>query len=51
MMEERIEKAMEAVCDICHWPYVYRDQDVMHAEKCENCPVERKIREAFECER
>ena len=39
MMEERIEKAMEAVCDLCHWPYVYRDSEVMYAEKCGHCPM------------
>lgn len=37
---EKKEQILEAVCDICHWPYVYRDDEVMHAEKCDHCTVE-----------
>ena len=40
MSGEEKERILEAVCDICHWPYVYRDSEIMHAERCDNCPVE-----------
>ena len=40
MSGEERERILEAVCDICHWPYVYRDDEVMHAEKCDHCPIE-----------
>ena len=35
------EQIMNAVCDLCHWPFAYkeRDQETMYAEKCENCPA------------
>lgn len=38
---EAQEKIMEAVCELCHWPYVYRgiDEDAMYAERCECCPA------------
>ena len=29
----------EATCDLCHWPYVYRDADLLHVEKCEFCQI------------
>lgn len=45
MTEERIEKIMEAVCDLCHWPYVYRDEQIMQDEKCVCCPAEKSLRE------
>ncbi len=35
----KIEKLQEYACDLCHWPYVYRDEETMHAEKCNYCPV------------
>lgn len=34
------EKIMTAVCDVCHWPYVYEDEETMKEEKCDCCPVE-----------
>ena len=40
MSGEEKERILEAVCDICHWPYVYRDSEIMHAEKCDHCPIE-----------
>lgn len=40
MNEDWKEKVLEVVCDMCHWPYVYRDSDIMHAEKCDHCPIE-----------
>ncbi len=33
------ENIMDAVCGLCHWPFVYRDQDTMWAEKCDYCPA------------
>lgn len=45
MTEERVEKIMEAVCDLCHWPYVYRDEQIMQDEKCVCCPAEKALRE------
>lgn len=45
MSGEEKERILEAVCDICHWPYVYRDDEVMHDEKCDNCPAEKALRE------
>ena len=50
MTEERVEKIMEAVCDLCHWPYVYRDEQIMQDEKCICCPVEKALREKMEGE-
>ena len=45
------EKIMEAVCDLCRWPYVYRaagvDEETMYAEKCENCPAGAAVRSAL----
>lgn len=43
-MEERSEKIMEAVCELCHWPYVVDDQEKLDA-MCDNCPVERILKE------
>lgn len=43
MSTEQKEKIMAAVCDICHWPYVYRDSEIMQAEKCDHCPVEKAL--------
>jgi hypothetical protein len=42
-MEEKFEAIMEAVCDMCHWPYACCDGEL--DERCLNCPAERKIRE------
>ena len=36
---EAEEKIMAAVCDVCHWPHVYRDEEIMYAEKCDYCPA------------
>ena len=43
MNEEKFDAVMEAVCDMCHWPYVCGE--VALDQKCENCPAEQKIRE------
>ena len=40
MSGEEKERILEAVCDICHWPYVYRNSEIMNDEKCKYCPVE-----------
>ena len=37
--KELLEDLWSAVCDLCHWPYVYQDKDVMNAERCEYCPA------------
>lgn len=37
--EELLEELWCTVCDLCHWPYVYQDKDVMAAEKCSYCPA------------
>ena len=42
-MNGKIEAVMEAVCDMCHWPYVCGE--VALDEKCANCPAEKKLRE------
>ena len=38
-LEKRADELLEKICDLCHWPYVYHDNDIMTAEKCEYCPV------------
>ena len=38
MSDERINKIMEAVCEICRWPFECRNKDHL-AELCDNCPV------------
>ena len=47
---EAEEKIMDAVCEVCHWPYAYRDEDaeVMYAEKCEYCPAAAAVRAVLE---
>lgn len=45
MMDEKLDEIREAVCDLCHWPYIYRDAEILHAEKCDYCPVERILQE------
>jgi len=43
---------MEAVCDLCHWPYKYRadgvDEETMWAEKCEICAAARRVKEVLQ---
>ena len=38
MSDERINKIMEAVCEVCRWPFECRNKDHL-AEICDNCPV------------
>ena len=52
---EAKETIMEAVCDLCHWPYHYRayclTEDVMFAEKCDTCPAAQAVDEILsKCE-
>ncbi|MBQ7346055.1 MAG: hypothetical protein IJW45_08360 [Oscillospiraceae bacterium] len=44
MDEKTIETVMEAVCELCHWPYVETDQEQLE-ERCAACPVERCLKE------
>ena len=46
MSEETIEKIFETACDLCHWPYVYRNEGTLQAEKCDYCPMEEVLKEA-----
>ncbi len=39
MTEEKIEKVLEAACEICKWPSEYKDPDEMFNDKCDSCPV------------
>lgn len=31
------EKIMDVVCALCHWPYVYTDEELMYSERCDCC--------------
>lgn len=44
MGTEIIETIMEAVCDVCHWPYVATDQEALD-KRCAACPIERLLKE------
>ena len=33
------EHIMEAVCELCHWPHVYTDEELMYSERCDCCPA------------
>ncbi len=44
MNDQKIETIMEAVCEICHHPYVVMDQDELDV-LCSRCPVERLLKE------
>lgn len=37
------EEIMAAVCDLCHWPFVYQDEETMWAERCDFCPAAAKV--------
>ena len=43
MNEKEFETVMEAVCDICHWPFVEKSEDALYAH-CEDCPVEKTLK-------
>ena len=44
---EAEEKIMDAVCDLCHWPFAYQDEDVMLAERCECCLARAAVEEVL----
>ena len=46
MTEQAFETIMEAVCDLCHHPYVLSQEEL--DAMCKNCPVECKIRAVME---
>lgn len=48
MNNELREKILETACDLCHWPYVYRDDQIMADERCAFCPMEKLLKEAVE---
>ena len=37
-MNDKHEKIMSEVCELCHYPFVVANEGVMEAI-CENCPV------------
>ena len=43
-----LKEIMNRVCGLCHWPYVYRDQDTMWAEKCDYCPAAAAVKLALQ---
>lgn len=44
MDDKAIETIMEAVCGICHFPYVATDQEVLDGH-CAACPIEQLLKE------
>jgi hypothetical protein len=42
------ENIMDQVCGLCHWPYVYRDEKTMYAEKCDYCPAAAAVKLALQ---
>ena len=46
MTEIQIEAIMEAACDLCFYPTIACSQEWLD-EKCEKCPLERKLREVL----
>ena len=43
MNEKDFETVMEAVCDICHWPFVEKSEEALNVH-CEDCPVEKILK-------
>lgn len=43
MNEKDFETVMEAVCDICHWPFVEKSEEALNVH-CEDCPVEKTLK-------
>ena len=43
MNTEEKERIAETACDLCHWPYVYRGIEILHAEKCDHCPMRKLL--------
>ena len=46
MTEIQIEAIMEIACDLCWYPTAISNQEWLD-EKCEKCPLERKLREVL----
>ena len=44
MDDKAIEIVMEAVCSLCHHPYVETEQEALD-DRCAACPVERLLKE------
>ena len=44
-----VERIMEQVCELCHWPYIETDQEEMDA-RCAACPIEAQLRQLAEKE-
>ena len=44
MNEQTFECVMEAVCSICHFPYVEMGQEALD-DRCAACPIERLLKE------
>lgn len=42
------EEIMNRVCGLCHWPFVYRDEETMYAEKCDYCPAADAVKLALQ---
>ena len=38
-LEKKADELLEKICDLCHWPYVYRDNQNLIDEKCSYCPA------------
>lgn len=43
MNEKDFETVMEAVCDICHWPFVEKSEEALNVH-CEDCSVEKILK-------
>lgn len=39
MLDAQADELLEKICDLCHWPYVYRDDKILIDEKCSFCPA------------
>ena len=39
MLDAQTDELLEKICDLCHWPYVYRDDQILIDEKCSFCPA------------
>lgn len=44
MNKQAFEAIMEAVCGICHFPYVETDQEDLD-DRCAACPIEQLLKE------
>jgi len=37
------ETIMEAACNLCHWPFLFEDEEAMYEAKCGHCPIEAAV--------